>query len=201
MLSPWGIRNFLVRQPKPRLIRLTTGDKVDEIKPTHGRSMAKLADTIGAVMPELIELYDGQGNLLRAMRPELESDSTSDPVPTPAPLREDTETARLQLFATLLAKAYEHTTNVAFTKMVELMQSFERRTEALEERLERTEGAYRRVMHEQLRDAFDQADAIAADGMNNTGEGEELVSTFLQGVARGIAEEKAKPKATNGKGA
>jgi hypothetical protein len=192
MLTAWGIRNFLIRNPKPKVVRLTTGSKVEEIRPSHSRSFRKMGETIAAVMPDLIEVLDEQGILLRAVRPQIEPDITSDQPEVPDLLRNDPETARLTHFANLLAKAYEHTTNVAFTKLLELVERMDQRTDNIEARLERTEVAHRKVLNQQLRDAFAEADAISGDD-----EGGEFIRTFLQAAAQ-AGQPATKP--TNGKG-
>lgn len=194
MLSAWGIRNFLVKSPKPRVIRLTTGTKVEEIRPSNSRSYRKMGETIAAVMPELIEVLDADGSLLRAVRPQIESDATSDQPKVPEALHTDAETARLHHFASLLARAYEHTTNVAFTKLLELVERMDARTESIEARLERTELAYRRTKDQQLRDAFD-----AAGGEDEQGELMQMATSFLQGVAQQAAENPTAGR-NNGKG-
>jgi thioredoxin-like negative regulator of GroEL len=196
MLSAWGIRKFLIRAPKPRLIKLTTGTKVEEIRPSHNQSFSKLGETIAAVMPELIQCFDAEGTLIRAVRPQIEHESNDAPK-TPELLAQDPETARLTHFANLLHRAYEHSTNVAFTKMVELVERIDARSDNLEARLERTELAHRRVLQRQIDDAFDRADELAEEA---GGEGSAMIKSFLEGMAQRVGDVEERPRRTNGKG-
>lgn len=190
MLTAWGIRKFLLRQPRASLIRLTSGDKTHDIVPKRNQSWSKVGESIAAVAPELIECLDAQGNLIRAIRPQVDSDPNDAPDP-PSPLVADPETARITHIANLIHRAYEHSTNVAFNKLCELYEVQAAHSQSIEARLERTEANYRRLMQQQLNDAFVQAEELAEQ--SETGDGDmltQLGKAFLQG----------KDARTNGKG-
>ena len=183
-VTGWGMRKFLLKAPHAALVRLTSGDKSTDIVPKKGQSWSRIGDSIAAVNPDLVELFDGDGNLLRATRPQVDSDPTEAPNP-PAVIASDPETARLTHFANLLHRAYEHTTNVAFTKLLDLVERMDARSDAIEQRLERTESNYRRAMNQQLADAFDRVDSLESDEPD-PGEAsslQTLVGQFLQGLA------------------
>jgi hypothetical protein len=207
MISAWSIRKFLMRQPRAVVIRLQSGSAITEMRPARTGSLAKLADTIFAVAPEVIQLFDAEDHLLRAQRTDVEPDLSTDSPKPPQVLSSDPETARVSHFATLLAKAYEHATNVAFQKLVDLVERIDQRTDALEQRLERTEGAYRKVLYDQLADA--QTEAMAALRDAQAGDDTEadmfkaMAGQVLQGMARAQAEGRHRPpapeKSGNGK--
>jgi hypothetical protein len=149
MMNALAIRRFLLRQPRPARLRLTlsTGD-VQEMNFAGASKLqaewSKVAESIAAIGPELIEVLTAEGSLARAVRPAAEpsaSDSGPDP---PKVLSDDPETARLTHFANLIHRAYEHSTVVAFGKLVELVERIDARSDSIEQRLERTESAYRK---------------------------------------------------------
>ena len=213
MLGAWAIRRYLMIRPRAEVIKLTVSGQVQEMKVARGQSLAKIGESIAAVSPEVIELFDGQGKLIRAMRPETDGESTIEQPKPPAVLQSDPETARFTHMAGLLAKAYEHTTNVAFDKMVQLVERFEARCEAIESRLERTEGLYRREREAQLSLLQSQAMAALRDAEDGDGDDDEEISeesmlrqmmaAFMQGRAKAKGE-KTKSKtngSSNGNGA
>lgn len=202
-LTAWGLRKFLMRKPRPAVIRLTQGDKSEDMPVKPNQSFSRLGETINAVAPELVECFDTEGQLLRATRPHIDNDANEAPE-TPKVLSDDPETARITHFANLLARAYEHTTNVAFTKLLELVERLDQRSESIETRLERTETQYRRLMHANLQEAWERAeDALEdaqdaqAEASNGTGDIiEQMGRAFLGGKRDGERQQRR----TNGKG-
>jgi hypothetical protein len=195
MTTAWTYRRYLLKAPKPSLVRLTVRGVVQEIKIGRGAVMSRIADTIEAVAPDVLECFDEGGTLLRAMRPDADTELGSAQPKPPTAINADPETLRLNHFASLLAKAYEHSTQVAFSKLVELAERMEARMESVETRLERTETAYRRTLHQQLLDARDEAlDAAERAGEDSEG-GEDMAKqmfgAFLQGKMQGAARKKA----------
>lgn len=201
-LTGWGIRKWLLKQPRPALLRLTTGEKSTDIIPKKGASWSRIGDSIAAVNPDLVEAFDNNGNLLRATRPQVDSDPQEAPEP-PAVIANDPETARLTHFANLLHRAYEHTTNVAFTKLLDLVERMDARSDAIEQRLERTEANYRRAVNQQLADAFDRVDSLEDDEppAPPNADLQTLFTQFLGGLAQAQSAEKppTRPRPTNGK--
>lgn len=190
------MRSFLIRQPNPATIRLTVREgETKDIVPKRRQSWSKIAETIVAFAPELVECLDEQANIIRAVRPQSTPELSDAPDP-PKIISEDPETARLTHFANLLHRAYEHSTIVAFSKLIELVERLDARAEAVEARLERAETAYRRQVQSQLDDAFNRADELLAEGEQQQGsELHQMASAFLQAASG------AKPKRpTNGSG-
>lgn len=185
MNNAWGIRKFLLGQPRAEVIRLSSGpDSVPtEMRATRSKSWSKLAESIYAIRPELIELLDKDGAVIRAMRPEEEL-TRSDAAPIPEALASDPETARLTHFSNLIHRAYEHSTEVAFAKLVEIVERIEQRSDAIEQRLERAEAAHRRVMQDQIDDAWDRVSEAAASG-DETQFKSALMHSMMSGHAQG----------------
>jgi hypothetical protein len=191
------IRGFLLQLPKPALVRVTTGEgEVEELKPT--RSYQKLAGSIEALDPQLIQCFDGDGKLLRAMRCDDADSRRSDAAAPPVALINDPETARLTHFANLIHRAYEHSTEVAFTKLAEIVDRMNERSESIEQRLERTESVNRRLINDSIQAAFDRAEEIAETAKEQaSGESAGFEQTMGQAFLSGIMS--GKTSAPNGK--
>ena len=193
------IRGFLLQLPKPHMVRVTGEGEPQELKP--GKSYAKLADTIAALGPDLVECLDSAGAVLRATRLDTAEAHRSNAAEVPAALASDPNAAMLTHFANLLHRAYEHSTEIAFTKMVELVDKMGDRSDGIEQRLERAETRNRALLQDQVDDAFERAqeaaeraqEQAAAEGGGDIGQ--QLVGSFLNGAMQG----KSAPKTQNGK--
>lgn len=192
------VRGWLLQQPKPHLVRVTSGDgEPQELRPS--RSYAKTAESIVALGPDLVECLDSDGKLLRALRLTGADAARSDAAEIPEGLKSDPAALQLTHFANLIHRAYEHSTEIAFTKMVELVERIGDRSDAIEQRLERTEAANRRMAQEQIDDAFERAQEAAEQKQNEGGDVlSQMAGAFLSG-ARMPGAAPAKP-APNGKG-
>jgi len=186
------IRGFLISVPKPSTVRITGEGEPQELKP--GKSYAKLAETICALEPSLIECLDTDGKVLRAMRTDTAESQRSDAAAIPAGLASDPNALMLTHFANLLHRAYEHSTEVAFSKMVELADKMNDRSESIEQRLERTEAHNRRLLQEQVDEAFARAEEAAEKAKDEAGGGE-LVQQMLGGFMSGALTSKPTGKA------
>lgn len=177
------------------MVRVTGDGEPQELKP--GKSYAKLADTIAALSVDLIECLDSDGKVLRATRLDTVEAQRSDAAAIPEGLQKDPHALLLTHFANLLHRAYEHSTEIAFTRMVEMVDKMGDRSDAIEQRLERTESANRRLLQEQVDDAFERAAEVAAAAGSEGGDGfmQQMAGAFMSGAAQN----KGKP-ATNGKG-
>lgn len=144
----------------------------------------RVAESIAAIDPELVECLSADGSLIRAMRPGRPEDQLSSPPEVPAALASDPHAAMICLFAQLLYRATEHSTEVAFTKLVELVERMGERSDAIEKRLERTEAAYRREQAERIDDLWDRAEEMAQAG-NGEGAKEMILRQFLGGMNAG----------------
>jgi hypothetical protein len=181
--SQWSIRNFLICQPAPTTIRMTSSSgEVQEMKPGR-KSRSKLAETIAATDTTLLECLDADGLLLRAMRVEETDQARSVAAPIAQGLQQDPETLRVTHFANLLHRAYEHATDIAFAKLIELVERMDARTESIEARLERTEAHYRREQQERIDDLWDRAEEKETQAAS----GENLMNAFMGSAAQGMA--------------
>lgn len=193
------IRGFLLQLPKPALVRLTTGDgEPTELK--LQKSFAKTAESIAALGSELIEALDASGKVLRAMRTDTAEAHRSEAPALPAGLAADPNALLLAHFAGLLHRAYEHSTEIAFTKMVELVDKMGDRSESIEQRLERAEAHNRRLINEQIEDAFERAREVAEKAEESNGGDllSQMGSAFLSGQLQPRAP-RAPAAQTNGK--
>lgn len=198
MVSAWGMRRFLIRQPRAALVRLTSGERTSDLLPKKNQSWSRMGETIAAMAPELVECLDSEGNLLRAIRPPHDGDPTDAPEP-PTVLATDPETARITHFANLIHRAYEHTTNVAFARLIDLVERIDARSDAIEARLERTESAYRRVTQQQLTEALSQVEDEEHAAAEPSGDLQQLLMTFLQGHAQATQSPAPVPARSNGR--
>lgn len=191
------IRGFLLKLPKPVIVRITVDGEQQEIKPNKG--YAKCAETIVAMGAELVQCLDGEGNLLRAMRTDTADAQRSDAAEIPAVLATDPHAALLTHFSNLLHRAYEHSTEVAFSRLVELTDRMNDRSDQIERRLERAEAANRRVVEDQIADAFERAEEMASKAaeQGESGDfGQQMMQAFLSGRMRSAVH--AKPTPPNG---
>lgn len=197
------LRGFLLQQPKPALIRCSTDGEIEELKP--GKSWAKTAATIVALDPDQVLCYDAAGKLIRATKFEAEAEPrrASSPAPTlPDVIAQDPHAALLTHFSNLLHRAYEHSTQVAFDKFVELVERMGDRSDSIEQRLERTEARARRLQDDQIEDAYARAEELAEQASAGQGDDalkQHLMSSFLAGqLQRGPTNGKTNGAPVNG---
>jgi len=186
-VNPGTIRGFLLRHPKPAKLRVHTHDDRTEEMDVTGRKYASVAESVHALGPELLECLDKQGKLIRALRSEQGQRTSSAASETPEVLAVDPETARLTHFANLLHRAYEHGYDVAFSKMIELVERLSERSDSIEQRLERAEAAHRRAWKERIDLEMDLAEEtaekiVAEQASSGDNMQRELFATFLKGM-------------------
>jgi hypothetical protein len=185
MATPLQIRGWLLIQPKPSSIRVTTVD--GEIKKiTIASTWAAIAQSIDAMGPELLEALDENDNLIRAVRIASLDDEPAESKAESAVSKAiaiDGETERFRLFATLISDAYKYGYEVAFTKMVELFGAVNARTESIEKSLSSTERMLRKSYEDNLKLQMERA---ASEG----GEGglASFLTSFLGGMNTGKSE-------------
>lgn len=190
------IRGWLLQLPKPHRVRVTGDGEPQLLSP--GRSYSKLADTIVALSPDLVECLDKEMNVIRAMKLDTEEARRSDAAELPDGLKADPQAMMLTHFANLLHRAYEHSTEIAFSKMVELVDKMNDRSDSIEQRLERTEAANRRLLQDAVDAEIERAHEQATQHAGEGDLGQQLLGGFMSGAMNGKAQP-AKP-ATNGKG-
>lgn len=178
----WDLRNWLLQIPKPTKVRVTdaNGD-VKELE-IGRRPMVRIGETLAALGPELVEALGPEDKLLRAYRPNCDDEQVSRAPAIPQILSTDPNAAMLSLFAQLIHRSYEHSTELAFNKLVELFERMNERSEGIERRLERAEAAYRREQSERIDDLWEQASEVAAAGGSKDQILQTLLSSMMQGA-------------------
>lgn len=178
------IRGWLLQTPKPAMVRVTGDGEPQELKP--GKSYQRLAETIFALDPQLLEAYDSAGTLLRATKTDGADANRSDAAAIPAGLEQDPNALMMTHFANLIHRAYEHSMEVAFVKLVELVERQGDRSDAIEARLERAEAANRRLWNEQLETALEHAEANQANASGGNLL-DQMAGAFFSGKASAAA--------------
>lgn len=190
------IRGFLLQKPKPSSVRVTGEGEPETI--AVGRSYSRLAETIDALNVDLIECLDASGKVLRALRLSSSESQRAETPSLPAVLANDPHAALLTHFGSLLANAYQHSTEVAFQRLVDITEGLRSHTESLEARLAQMESQLRRAHNDLLETELDRIEElkqkVADDG---GGFGEQMIQSFLGARMGGAA---APPRAKNGAG-
>lgn len=190
------IRGYLLQLPKPHAVRVSGDGEPQTLK--VGRSFSKLADTIVALSPDLVELLDKEGNVIRATRLTAEDAQRSDAAAIPKGIEADPSALMLTHFANLVHRAYEHSSEIAFSKLVELVDKMNDRADGIEARLERAESRNRALLQDAVDAELERAQEVANQAGAEGGDiGQQLIGGFLSGAMNGKAA--AKP-AANGKG-
>ncbi len=187
MMDVASLRGWLLWNPRPATVRvLTADDRNHEVSVTSGVSWMAIATSIHALDPVLVEAYDADGKIIRAVRPKEEGKGDAGGPAAPLVLPPGTDPASVQLlhFADLIAAAYRHSTDVAFERLASLFEASNRRSEALERSLDATHKVLVRMTQQ----------SVEAAAEKETSPLEEIVSGFMQGqgAAHGVGE-------TNGK--
>jgi len=198
------IRGFLLVHPKPHSVRVSRGGGDPEVIAIGKQSFARVAETIDALDVDLVQCLDKDGNILRAMGLGAADERRSDAPALPAGLHADPQALMVTHFANLLHRAYEHSTEIAFSKLVELVDRIGDRAEAIEKRLERTETQYRQTVEQQIADAYERAEEEAARRKEESSGGgfvEQMAGAFLSGQMNGAPAVKSpSSNGSNGKG-
>ena len=172
------IRGFLLQLPKPATIRVCAGDgEPQTIKPA--RSYARTAESIEALGVDLIECLDKEGALLRALRLTDPESRRSDAADVPKGIEVDPTALMLTHFANLLHRAYEHSTEIAFTRLVELAERLSAHTESIEARLAHTEGQLRREQSDRIDDAYERAQSAIQNGDTSDPLMQQMLGAFM----------------------
>lgn len=172
-----ALRSFLVQSPKPATLRVHVDDAEQEVK--LNRSFIRTAETVLALAPDLVECLDKDGKVLRAIRIEVDG-ATPDIAAVPAALTADPTALMVTHIADLLHRAYKHSTEVAFNKMVEVFDIVNARAENIEQRLERSEAQNRRLVSEQIETELERAEQQVAGGGANGFE-QAIAEAFMSG--------------------
>jgi hypothetical protein len=188
------IRVWCMQHPRPAMVRCTNADGLVQEVLVQG-AWTKLADTIHALQPELLEAVNSEKLLIRALRPnDISEDWGDDEQPearrprTPTPsLRDipitaaDPETQRFALVAQLLADAYKNANDshqTAFQHLVDIVNSSQRRSESVE----RAKDALHKVEVQRLRQQITEA----GQEPEGSPEGELTLQSLLGAVLSGV---------------
>jgi hypothetical protein len=161
---------WLSQQPQPATVRCITaeGDRAIRIDKKAKRPWGEASRAIETLQATRIEALDGQGNILRVFELEVSSSAEDATLRPTSQLQSD-----LQVVSQLLGRAYEHSTQVAFAHLCEVVRiAFGR--------LEGVERAWVRTLN-QLASSSEQGPATGEDSMGV----ETLLQAFMQGQLQG----------------
>jgi len=179
-MSAVQIRKFLLRNPRPASLRMKTADDVQLMIIPPAPHWAEIAESVDALAPELIEMLDSGGKIIRAVKSDSFDDSAIDEkterAKTASKITFDAETERFNLFAHLIAEAYKHSTEIAFGKMVDLFQSVVAISDSKEKALE--------TLYKMLRHAYEENAELAIDAESKKDPLTDLVGAFMGGQAQ-----------------
>lgn len=175
-----------MRAPRPASLRVFAGDDVHEIKVDGEQNWARLGETIAALDPDRVELYGDSDELLRAEKRKISRNSSQ--VAIPGVLSSDPETARLTHFSNLLHRAYEHSTEVAFNRMMDMFQM-------LTDRHQSTESELAAVKREKEA-LYEENAELRASGPE--GESKDILTSMAESFAAGMNNGPANGAATKG---
>lgn len=190
------IRRYLIREPRPSKLRITTDEGIQEMQLPDVPKWADVAESVDALNSSLIEMLDDKGKLIRAFKAETyQGDDEEDAIIAQKNLAQDAETARFTLVARLLADAYKFSTEVAFDKLVGLLDGLSRINNDRMRESERLADKLRKAIEENANLNIDAA--MKHDPLTD------LVQAFMSAKAQGELERtlsQVTPPKPNGKG-
>lgn len=206
-MNAHSIRYWLVRRPQPTTIKVYAGEQVSELSRAEGQTWSDLANTIEALDPDKIEVYNAANKLIRACRSDDEEVEAAADAATggkPKAVSYDAETERMKVFATLLAEAYKFAVGVAFDRLTDMLNSNVQQTGNLWRTLEQSNRMMARVNQELVDQALEVAEEKIETAHANADPAVNLLGHFLTGQAQGAAEAAKKTNGakapSNGKG-
>lgn len=188
------VRTWLLRNPRPTTVRVVSrgGEERDYTIPTRRPRWRTIADELLGYDPVFLEALGPDDQSLRPLR--LDAQESSEALPErpatpelPSALQGDPQSALLAHYATLLSQAYRHTTDVAFDKLLALVERMDRRTDSLESRLENSERRYQDEVYDRIQDMLDAAEEQGGSSDAR----DEIAKTFLGAVHQGKKPRKA----------
>ena len=205
------IRKWLLRAPRPDsvTVNLRDGDAQD-ISTVGNIRWRDIAETIEALDPESIHAMKGT-QLLRAERFDAVEPAAALAKPEPAKphvvpgmpmlppeLAGDPATALFAYYAALIDRSYQFAIGTSNATMLSVIELMNKRSEAIEQRLERTERNLQSEMADRYEEAWEQLQAQAEAQESEGGGGnakDAILAAFMQGQtmrANGAAKPKAK---------
>lgn len=153
------VRRWMIRNPRPASVRVTSvsGEVSDvHIEGTRPR-WANYAETICQLNPVKLTALGEDESVIRIE--EIDGASvtkgTGDGAQVARITHPDPVAAQQMLTAQLIADAYKHATDVAFSKLVELTDRILTRMDQMEERIQRTESAYHAELRARMKMEFE----------------------------------------------
>lgn len=187
------VRNWLMKKPRPSAVRITdvAGEVRDYPIPAKPR-WRSIANDVLLMEPTLLECLNMEGDLLRPLRFQREApadEKTTSREPVSLDIPDQLLTGQfgpmamlMTHFANLIHRSYEHSTNIAFDKLIAVFERLESRTESMERRLEESEDRYRDEVYDRMNELLDEAEKKAEE---NGGGKEEILNTLFQSMGRG----------------
>lgn len=171
-------RKWLMQAPRPSKVRIhVAGDAVREITPSSHMTWAKLANTIDALNPSILEALGKDGELLRARNLEqvAEQGEPQEPAGEGDPLEHVEGETELESFARLIAAAHQSSSErafqfveVAFRSMVEMHNLNVKQLSAMQQSVEGVHKIWRRAYEQNVAqgggEEGDENGAVAAGG-------------------------------------
>ena len=200
--STSATRQWLMQQPRPHTLRVhVNGEPAPrDLSLQPGQSWQKLADTIDALAPRLVEALSETGRLIRARNPELvtpddvDQVETGDPDDPTVPVEGDTQ---IETFARLLADAHRISgeramtfVETAFAKIVEIAN-------VQSSRLDKMQALVDAMQRRWMRDASNTIDGVN-DGEGGDASQQALLAQMFASFVQGQAMSGAKANGTNG---
>lgn len=194
------IHNWLKRRPVPVRVRVETiSGEVKTVQAPPNRRLRNWADTIESLEPLALEALDAQENILRTLKvaelvegsPPFDPAAPPTPLAMPAVLAQDPNAALLGFFGDLLFRSCA-AQNHAFSRLCDLLERSEARSNQIEERLERTEAAYRAELMANMKN-------MAQGNAEGEGGGDAIIQAFMSG-AQSRRNGASSPFGGNGKG-
>lgn len=181
-------------------MRVSTADGAMHEVACTGTTWPKITETVAALQPELLQAMSADGKLLRALRPADRSDDWGERPPeqrnpplTNIPITAaDPETQRFALIAQLIAEAYRHSNENAFSRLAQIVDSLVSRSGDVERAREQMYRAHVKQLEEQIK-------ALGAEPQDGGDLLQTMLGQFIGGMSAAAAPAAAPPH-INGKG-
>jgi len=210
-----SIRVWLLKSPRPAnvTVNLRDGD-AEQISTTGKLRWRDVAETIDALDPASLHAMSDDGKLIRALRlgdaavsvQAAEPEAETPVLPSipgmpmlPTELAADPQALMMAYYATLLDRAYQFSIQTSNQTMLSVIELINRRSEAIETRLERTERNLRQTMEERYEDAWEHLQDTLEQASAEDGDGKDaILRAFLEGQV--MQKQPVKRPPPNGKG-
>lgn len=181
-MSATLIRKILLKMPRPHTLRLKVADEVQMMTIPPSPHWAEIAETIDNLDPELIEVLDSKGGLLRSAKSDQFDDQLVEDKQVASRAAQtrvafDAETERFKLVASLIADAYKWGNEVAWGKLVALFET----VVTMGETKERTIGTF----HKLVEKLYQENAQLAAESGVEQDPMTQMMGAFLAGQMQG----------------